>query len=303
MLPTHKKGLYIIEQCRVMVKDHKLCWVSAEKDWYRYFAIPVANTTVVMLGNGTSITQSAVRMLAEQNIILGFTGTGGTPLLMTSQQGAEYRPSEYCQRWVKVWFDDHNRLEMAKICQEKRIAFVNQQYKKRLNEALYAETLAVGERYQSKIDAALGIPELMGYEGEYAKSLYRINSKQLGIDGFKREPGKKDADDLFNSFIDHGNYLAYGLAASALWTLGIPFAFPVMHGKTRRGALIFDIADIIKDAVVLPVAMETAAAQESDQEARRRCVKTLNTSDALAYMINSIKFILDEIEKTEENDV
>jgi CRISPR-associated protein Cas1 len=52
--------------------------------------------------------------------------------------------------------------------------------------------------------------------------------------------------------LNHGNYLAYGLAATTLWVLGISHSFAVMHGKTRRGALVFDVADLIKDAVVLP---------------------------------------------------
>jgi CRISPR-associated protein Cas1 len=25
-----------------------------------------------------------------------------------------------------------------------------------------------------------------------------------------------------------------------------------MHGKTRRGALVFDVADLVKDALILP---------------------------------------------------
>lgn len=34
--------------------------------------------------------------------------------------------------------------------------------------------------------------------------------------------------------------------------------FPVLHGDTRRGALVFDVADIIKDAFLLPVAFRSS---------------------------------------------
>ena len=61
---------------------------------------------------------------------------------------------------------------------------------------------------------------------------------------------------MANSFIDHGNYIAYGYAASSLNVLGISFAFPVMHGKTRRGGLVFDVADLFKDALVPRTAIE-----------------------------------------------
>jgi hypothetical protein len=60
--------------------------------------------------------------------------------------------------------------------------------------------------------------------------------------------------DPANRFLDHGNYLAYGLGATAAWVLGLPHGLAVLHGKTRRGGLVFDIADLIKDAVILPQA-------------------------------------------------
>lgn len=58
--------------------------------------------------------------------------------------------------------------------------------------------------------------------------------------------------------------------------MGIPHGFAVMHGKTRRGALVFDVADLIKDAIVLPTAF--IAAHEGDKEPfRQRCLQPLRT--------------------------
>ncbi|VFS49367.1 CRISPR-associated endonuclease Cas1, subtype I-F/YPEST [Budvicia aquatica] len=39
---------------------------------------PIANTTSILLGTGTSITQAAVRELAKAGVLLGFCGGGGT---------------------------------------------------------------------------------------------------------------------------------------------------------------------------------------------------------------------------------
>jgi hypothetical protein len=39
---------------------------------------------------------------------------------------------------------------------------------------------------------------------------------------------------LANDFLNHGNYLAYGLAATTLWVLGIPHA----QLKSRLEALV-----------------------------------------------------------------
>jgi len=35
-------------------------------------------------------------------------------------------------------------------------------------------------------------------------------------------------------------------------------ALPRLHGITKRGALVFDIADLIKDAYVMPLAFLSA---------------------------------------------
>ena len=65
-------------------------------------------------------------------------------------------------------------------------------------------------------------------------------------------PKNGSGSDPANRFLDHGNYLAYGLGATAAWVLGLPHGLAVLHGKTRRGGLVFDIADLMKDAVILP---------------------------------------------------
>ena len=63
------------------------------------------------------------------------------------------------------------------------------------------------------------------------------------------------------------------MAATTLWVLGIPHGFAVMHGKTRRGALVFDVADLIKDAVVLPYAFICAKEKMTEQEFRQQILQ------------------------------
>ena len=89
--------------------------------------------------------------------------------------------------------------------------------------------------------------------------------------------------------ITYRNYLAYGLAASALWVLGIPHGFALMHGKTRRGALVFDVADLVKDTLVLPFAFIAASGGLSGQEFREMCLNKLVEHKALDYMYEKVK--------------
>jgi CRISPR-associated protein Cas1 len=87
ILHSKRANLYYLEYCRVMQKDGRVLYLtealSSQKTGdNQYFNIPIANTTVLLLGNGTSITQAAVRMLAQAGVLLGFAGGGGTPLYM-----------------------------------------------------------------------------------------------------------------------------------------------------------------------------------------------------------------------------
>ncbi|RYW83076.1 type I-F CRISPR-associated endonuclease Cas1, partial [Legionella pneumophila] len=101
----------------------------------QYWNIPIANTTCLLLGTGTSITQAAMRMLAQAGVLVGFCGGGGTPLLMANEvewltPQSEYRPTEYMQGWMKFWFDEQKRLYAAKQFQLSRIEYLRVHWKK-----------------------------------------------------------------------------------------------------------------------------------------------------------------------------
>ena len=105
ILHSKRANIYYLEKCRVMQKDGRVLYLTEDKEENRYWNIPIANTTVILLGTGTSITQAAVRMLASAGVLVGFSGGGGTPLLAGTEiewftPQSEYRPTEYVQGWL-----------------------------------------------------------------------------------------------------------------------------------------------------------------------------------------------------------
>ena len=62
-----------------------------------------------------------------------------------------------------------------------------------------------------------------------------------------------------------------------------------MHGKTRRGALVFDVADLIKDTLVLPWSFICAKENQTEQEFRRRCLQAFTDHKALDFMFEQVK--------------
>ncbi|MCP5017593.1 MAG: type I-F CRISPR-associated endonuclease Cas1 [Ketobacter sp.] len=299
ILHSKRANIYYLEKCRVMQKDGRVLYLTEAKNENQYWNIPIANTTCLLLGTGTSVTQAAMRMLAQAGVLVGFCGGGATPLLMATEiewltPQSEYRPTEYIQGWMKFWFEDKKRLLAAKIFQQERIKFLENVWSKDrdLRAAGFSiEDTAIQQALDScrrKIIAAQTTTNLLQGEAELTKRLYKIAARNTQYGDFARE---RESVDAANAFLNHGNYLAYGLAATTLWVLGIPHGFAVMHGKTRRGALVFDVADLIKDAIILPWAFIYANENATEQEFRQQCLQAFTNHKALEFMFDQVKAI------------
>lgn len=299
ILHSKRANLYYLEHCRVMQKDGRVLYLTEAGKENLYFNIPIANTTVLLLGNGTSVTQAAMRMLAQAGVLVGFCGGGGTPLYMGNEvewltPQSEYRPTEYLQGWLAFWFDDRERFEAAKRFQRARIAYLEQVWQKDRELKLEGfDVLApfikkALETFNTRTECAEQSSDLLLIEAQLTKSLYKHAAHATGQNGFTRQ---HQSPDRANDFLNHGNYLAYGLAACCLWVLGIPHGFAVMHGKTRRGALVFDVADLIKDALVLPWAFICAKEGATEQEFRQQILQAFTDHKALDFIFDRVKDI------------
>jgi len=140
--------------------------------------------------------------------------------------------------------------------------------------------------FSSKVEQASNVTELLLIEAQLTKNLYKAAVSRTQQKDFVRNYNNTDSANLF---LNHGNYLAYGLAASTLWVLGIPHGFAVMHGKTRRGALVFDVADLVKDALILPWAFISAKEKMTEQEFRQQCLQKFTEHKALDFMFDTVK--------------
>ena len=289
ILHSKRANLYYLEHCRVMQKDGRVLYLTEAKKEKQYWNIPIANTTVILLGTGTSITQAAVRMLAQAGVLIGFCGGGGTPLYMSNEiewmtSQSEYRPTQYLQGWLSFWFDDDRRLQAAKQFQHARMEYLKQVWNKDRDLNLEGFNIddigleSAFQRFSDRTDLAKKSADLLLTEAQLTKTLYKFAAKQTKLDDFTRQ---REAGDNANDFLNHGNYLAYGLAATTLWVLGIPHGFAVMHGKTRRGALVFDVADLIKDALILPWAFICAKENATEQEFRQQCLQAFTDHKSL----------------------
>ena len=80
ILHSKRANLYYLEKCRIMQKDGRIVYLTETKKENLFWNIPIANTTVILLGSGTSVTQAAMRLLSGAGVLVGFCGGGATPL-------------------------------------------------------------------------------------------------------------------------------------------------------------------------------------------------------------------------------
>jgi len=299
ILHSKRAHIYNVEMCRVLHWDGRVPYLTDAKEEKQYWNIPIANTTVILLGTGTSITQAAVRMLASAGVLIGFSGGGATPLIAATEvewlsPQSEYRPTDYVQGWLSFWFDEARRLQVAKKFQQHRIDYLKHIWSK--DKELKAEGFSIDNQdietalksFSAKIEPCENVTNLLLAEAQFTKSLYKAAATRTKQTDFVRS---YESQDDANAFLNHGNYLAYGLAASTLWVLGIPHGFAVMHGKTRRGALVFDVADLVKDTLILPWAFICAKERMTEQEFRQQCLQKFTQHKALDFMFDSVKTV------------
>ena len=304
ILHSKRANIYYLQHCRVLVNGGRVEYVTDAGKQSLYWNIPIANTTTVLLGTGTSVTQAAMRELAKAGVLVGFCGGGGTPLFSANEMDievawfspqSEYRPTEYLQAWVKFWFDDDLRLLAAKQLQQLRLQRLLQQWQQRpLREAGFDVSAGrleeLVQRSSGNIELAQDTTALLTAEARLSKALFKLAVDAVGYGEFTRAK-RGSGGDPANRFLDHGNYLAYGLGATATWVLGLPHGLAVLHGKTRRGGLVFDAADLVKDASILPQAFLSAMRGDDEQQFRRNCIEALTRSESLDFIIDSLKAI------------
>lgn len=311
ILHSKRANLYYLQHCRVLVKGGRVEYVTDEGKQSKYWNIPIANTTSILLGTGTSITQAAMRELAKAGVLVGFCGGGGTPLFSATEVDvdvawltpqSEYRPTEYLQQWVQFWFDDELRLAAAKAFQQTRLQTLARLWhndrelrdagfrceKQRLEGAL--------AQHADAINSAPNTTELLALEARLTRTLFKLAAQATSYGQFSRAK-RGSGTDPANRFLDHGNYLAYGLAATCCWVLGLPHGLAVLHGKTRRGGLVFDVADLVKDGVILPQAFISAVRGDEEQEFRQACIERLTQVEALDGMIDTVKRVADDLSR------
>lgn len=310
LLATDREGALYIERARIKVEGDRIVYFITDDEHHRIYNIPHVNLAVLFMGQGTSITQDAMRLLGEEGVHLAVTGTGGSPMHMGAL--TTYSGTRHFRDLLPIYQTPERSLAAAKSVmrdRSQRMRKIGVAGAKRYMRARDFNGLnKVCKTFEDSLEGVRDIQNLLGVEGMFSKSCYAQFARLARFPDdapFRREAGsggRNTAEDMtdrmrrVNRLIDHGNYLCYGMAGAALWALGIPPHMSVFHGKTRAGGLVFDLADGFKDALVLPLAFASAMPgrdEDPEKTFRGRLIDAFDDREILKEAIATVNRMID----------
>lgn len=304
LLVTDREGALYLERARIHVEGDRVVYHITDDEHRREYNIPHVNLAVLFIGQGTSISQSALRLLGEEGVHLAVTGSGGTPVHMGAL--TTYTSTRHFREMLPIYLDPQRSLLAAKAVMRDRTARMKRIGGIGCLKWLKARDVSVlsrvCSRFEANLDDCKDVTQLLGFEGNFSKACYAEFSSISGLSkshSFRREagggePARGEVDPIrqVNRLIDHGNYLCYGMAGAALWALGVPPHLSIFHGKTRAGGLVFDLADSFKDAFVLPIAFSLAREKdpkEAERSFRGRLINAFDDREILKEAIGTVE--------------
>ena len=150
-------------------------------------------------------------------------------------------------------------------------------------------------RFPDEDVSHLTTQQLRGREGSRVRTAYRKAAKATGVkwNGRVYDPNDFSAGDLVNQALSAGTACLYGLAFAVITALGCAPGLGFVHVK-HEGSFVYDIADLYKAEVVIPLAFEVAAQAPQDLPSvmRRRVRDAMVEHHILERMVHDVRWLL-----------
>ena len=152
-------------------------------------------------------------------------------------------------------------------------------------------------RFPDEDVSELTMQQLRGREGSRVRSVYRRYSKEYGVpwDGRLYRPDDFASGDAVNQALSAGHACLYGLAHAVITAMGCSPGLGFVHVGHER-SFVYDIADLYKAEVTIPIAFEVASEDPPDLPSfvRRKVRDAMVENHILERMVHDIKFLLSE---------
>lgn len=229
--------------------------------------VPAAVIAAVLLGPGTTISHQAIWLLADS----------GVTALWVGEQGVRYyahgRPLARTSRLLQL------QAEIVSN-QSRRLAVARQMY---------------GMRFRGEDVDLLNMQQLRGREGARVRRLYREHAQAAGVTWTTRDyrPDDFDASDDLNKALSAATACLYGVVHAAVEAVGCSPGLGIVHTGHDR-SFVYDIADLYKMEIAVPVAFRVAASESVDiaADVRRAMRDAIHDGHVLERCIKDIHTLL-----------
>jgi len=229
--------------------------------------VPVATLCVLMLGPGTRITHAAIRTLAENNCLVIWCGEENVRFYAWGIGGT--RSAAPLLRQAALASNEDTRRDVAV-----------RMYRMRFDEV---------------VEEGATIEKLRGMEGARVRRAYARLSEETGVPWTGRFYGRDDwnAADPANRALSAANSCLYGLCHAAILSCGYSPAIGFIH-TGKQLSFVYDIADLYKTEITVPVAFRTAAegAEDLERAVRLRMRDTFADTKRLKRIVPDIRAAL-----------
>ncbi|MBP2473169.1 CRISPR-associated protein Cas1 [Crossiella equi] len=229
--------------------------------------IPAATLGALLLGPGTTVSQQAMVLLGES----------GSTAVWVGEHGLRY------------YAHGRTLARSTGLLQAQAALVSNRTARLKVARTMYAM------RFPGEDTSGLTMQQLRGREGARVRRTYREHAARVGIDWQRRDydPADFDSGTPVNQALSAANTSLYGVVHAVIVALGCSPGLGFVHTGHVR-SFVYDIADLYKAQISIPVAFDIAAAQVLDVgSAARRAIRDRMRGGAfLETCVRDIKTLL-----------
>ncbi len=237
--------------------------------------IPAAAISVLLLGPGTRVTHRAMELMGDTGVGIVWVGEHGV------RYYAHGRPLTTRSNLL---------IKQAQLVSNtrKHLTVVRKMYQL---------------RFPQEDVSRLTMQQLRGREGSRVRNVYRKAAKETGVvwNGRMYRPDDFAAGDAVNQALSAAHACLYGLANAVIVALGCAPGLGFVHVGHER-SFVYDIADLYKAEITIPIAFQVAAQLPEDLPVvvRRRVRDAMVEHHILERMVHDIRWLFASEEEPPE---
>ena len=243
--------------------------------------IPTASLGALLLGPGCNVSHQAMVLLAES----------GSTAVWVGEQGVRY------------YAHGRGLAQSSRLLEAQAAAVTNQSARLKVARAMYEL------RFPEDDVSHLTMQQLRGREGARVKRLYRMHAERTGVSWTRRDYDTADfaGSSAINQALSAATTCLYGITHAVIVALGCSPGLGFIHTGHSR-SFVFDVADLYKGEIAVPVAFDVVRDEPDDipAETRRAVRDSVRGGHLLTRCARDIRALLlppDEVDDQDWNVV